>query len=191
MKSTHPLYNEVRQQFEQLWKDKKGNVDLKMVEFCVKDAHDAVKLTDGSIVILKKPSIQKDFCFGWYTFDEDSYDEATHNARELGRDKEYFMNNNLSGLEENIDRVKNSTDDMYLCDSYRPWMTLKHYVFLRFEEDLWMYHNPRKSANETEDRKLILAALEKIKVDFTKRLETWWKKYGADYIHTWTYCHDD
>lgn len=32
--------------------------------------------------------------------------------------------------------------------------------------------------------------LEQEKQKFRKRLETWWKRYGASGIRTWTYCSD-
>lgn len=186
MNAKHPLYDEVRQQHEMLW-----GKNSKMIDFCVKEAQEAVKLTDGSIITIEKPSIKKDFCFGWNTFDDDSYDDANHMAYSYAKKKEYFIEKNLSGLEERIKTINDCEYDMYIYDSYKPQLKLKHYVFLRFSDELWKFPNAKKSANEAEDRKRILEALEKIKADFTKRLETWWKRYGEEYIHTWTYCRDD
>ena len=40
------------------------------------------------------------------------------------------------------------------------------------------------------DKKKIVDVLENAKARFTKRLESWWKRYGAQGLHVWTYYSD-
>ena len=37
------------------------------------------------------------------------------------------------------------------------------------------------------DKAAIVAAYNVVRDQFVKRLEAWWKRYGASHIHTWTY----
>lgn len=39
--------------------------DQEMIDFCLKEAGYIVELVNGDIIVIKKPKIKKDFCFGY------------------------------------------------------------------------------------------------------------------------------
>ena len=39
-------------------------------------------------------------------------------------------------------------------------------------------------------RTALLKAYTQVRADFEKRLKAWWKRYGADKLHVWTYWQD-
>lgn len=173
--------------------------DNKMVEYCLKTTNYIVELSDGNIIALEKPSIEKDFCFG-YGYCGVSTEEDTNRAYDMvdvaKTNIEYFMNENLKQVQEHIDYIKNSKDKVFETIYIRP----KYYSQSKDNKLKELYfHNPYHTSNSCleecneitkEDIKKVIEGYEIVKEEFTKRLNTYLKRYGLTKVNAWTYLVD-
>ena len=175
--------------------------DEKMQEYARKSTAYVVELTNGDIIALDKPRIETRFCFGHgycgRTTEEDE-ERAYNMAEYAATNQEYFINENIKGLNEQIEQLKDDSLKGYTFTAYsgQPEKSkLKNYTLARFcytpEYNPAYYANLKDLKEITmEDRERIAAGLEKVKADFIKRLNTYLKKYGLTKVHTWTYLAD-
>lgn len=134
----------------------------RMNEWLRKQMFDVIKLKDGRLCGFDKESIKKDFCFADEGTDYEIY-------KDLHSDDEKFR------------------DCCYIYD-YTSKQTCKA-TYGR--KDYFTYHDEiKREPICEEDRKNILEVLRRQKADMEKRLENWWKRYGKDCLHTWTYWRD-
>ncbi len=56
--------------------------------------------------------------------------------------------------------------------------------------NLWRTPDLEMEPMNDETRKALLKAYTGVKAAFEKRLKAWWKRYGADYLHCWTFWRD-
>lgn len=145
-----------------------------------------VRLTDGRIVCVKKPRIKTEFCFGESGYDAD---DAARMA-DIARTREsFFLRENLEELECIISvlaRTKkedNGYDDRVVWVTNAPWLgegIATHYI------------DKNRDAEEVseEDRERLLEGYRKVHADFSKRLNTYLKKYGLSKVISWTYWRD-
>lgn len=175
--------------------------DEKMQEYARKSTAYIVELTNGDIIALDKPRIETSFCFGHgycgRTTEEDEK-RAYNMAEYAATNQDYFIKENIKGLEEKIKDLRDTRLKAYTYTAYsgQPEKSkLKNYTLasLCYTPE----YNPAYYANlkdlkeiTTEDRKRIAAGLEKVKADFVKRLNTYLKKYGLTKVRTWTYLSD-
>ena len=140
---------------------------------------DAVRLSSGAICGIEKPNIETRFCFSDEGPEYDYYHELCSDDNKM---KEYFFHENLAKLDEQISIFKGEDDrkepaisggdETRICRPSFNW---------KWEEN--EYVRPITD----EDTKIILKALEGVREAFVKRLNTWWKRYGVEKLHTWTY----
>lgn len=156
----------------------------RMNEFIAKSLYNAIELSDRSICGFKKIGVETRFCFADEGPDYELYKGLMSNKEE--RLKNYFMNENLKSIESKI-KIFNKEDEYNIpaCWTHNE-IELCEPTWIREERDLDNHH---KLLND-QDRLAILEVLKEQKIDFEKRLNTWWKKYGADKLHTWTYWAD-
>lgn len=173
----------------------------KMQEYARKSTQYIVELKNGNIIALDKPRIETSFCFGYGMYlqstqeDEERASNMEHYAR---TNEQYFIDENLKGLNEQIEALRNESLKCYTFTSYygQPENSkLKTYSVVRLADSYeWTpgrYADYKDLAElDTEDRERIAAGLEKVKEDFTKRLNTYLKKYGLTKLKTWTYLVD-
>lgn len=160
---------------------------------------DAFQLEDGRILTVDKESIKKDFCFGEHGYD---YEEVLKKERD-SRCFEYFRSENIEKLKNQIKEIEESLLKYEEEDS-KPVLYFFKSFWCEGLEKLanWFVYNPshwasRKPSDFDEARpasKEEIKTLLKIKKsqleDMEKRLVIWWKKYGVEYLHTWTYWAD-
>lgn len=141
----------------------------------------ALLLIDGDKFFrFVKPDIETRFCHP---------DEPEQEAREwlrYSRTYEHFRNENLAGIDRKIEMLK----EAYLGDLRGAFVFLDWDGFYEWGIDTDRYYL-RSTANPQpmteEQREAILNALQVVRAGFEKRLQTWWKRYGADKLHCWTY----
>lgn len=174
----------------------------RMNEYIIKETAEAIMLSNGMILRLEKPSIETRFCFHdegpqYYLY------KHLHSKEEYM--KAYFMNENLErldsllkGLEENED-ITNKSQNYYVGfydnKDGTASITFRHYIHISdepyIEEGLKKHElEPNFIYAQGQDRINALEAVKTVREAFYKRLETWWKKYGAEKLHTWTYWAD-
>lgn len=185
---------ELKKLYEEILKRDVWKKDQHMVDYCVKKSAYIVELENGDIITIEKPSIEKDFCFGYSDsrYDTEDYDRANDAAHHAATNEEYFISQNLKELNKmiaHLDGTEPSRYDFYPCISY--------------------YNQPENSALKSlhcydpfdaeaknlkplagADRERVLEGYKIVKVDFEKRLQTYLKRYGLSKINTWSYWRD-
>lgn len=144
---------------------------------------EAVKLSTGVICGFEKPHVKKDFCFSDEGADYERYKELHSDDDRM---KRYFFYQNLKEYDKMISIFKGEDErtEPAICTGSDPRIGTATSI-LRWEEPTEYIH---KLADE--DIALILKTLETLRECFVKRLNTWWKKYGVEKLHTWTYWAD-
>ena len=166
-----------------------------MVDYCVKKAGYIVELTNGDIVIIDKPSIQKDFCFGYSDsrYDTEDYDRANAMARHAQTSEDYFLSENLRDIERQINLLtgkEKSGFDFYLRipyygqpdDSQLKGITTYYW----YDEESAKY--PKLCG---EDRQRVIDGYKEVKTAFEKRLHAYLKRYGLSKVNSWSYWQDE
>lgn len=148
----------------------------------------AVVEDGGRIFAISKPSIETRFCH------PDEPREEVEAWRKAVRTYEFFESENMGDIDRQIERLKKAD-----LEGKNPW--LESYATKSYN-GLWNFYcdveerDRRYTKDETsipmaeELRQKLLKALEGVRADFEKRLRTWWKKYGFEKLHTWTYWQD-
>lgn len=161
-------------------------------EYYLKNTAAAVCLENGDILGIDKPSIKTRFCFQDEGPDAELYDTLHKNSDKM---KAYFIRENLEGLNSYIESLDTKSGFYFgfcrFSDRTAQMQPMRYNNLTKcgFIEEGLKKHELAPDwtpATETE-RKEVLKALETVKADFEKRLNTWWKKYGPDKLHTWTY----
>lgn len=183
---------ELREEYEVLlngvWNGHTG-----MVKHCLQDTELLVKLDNGKLVAIKKPRIQKDFCFGYRLSSTDTkeYDDALAMAHLASKSEEYFIRKNLKDLDETIGLFENTDVELFLRNAYRsqPDDTLASVEAFRYRQP------PRDMSGHIPvtqaQREILLQAYRESKNRFVKRLKTYLKRYGMSKVKTWSYWEDE
>lgn len=137
-----------------------------------KDVNEALEI-GGKLFVFTKPQIETRFCH------PDEPEEDARAWREICTTEKYFRAQNLAGYdkaERGLSRAR------YICQDTHGgnwnWADNDEYSFLQYEE-------------MTEElRSQLSAALGRARKAFEKRLSAWWKRYGAEKLHCWTYWAD-
>lgn len=162
----------------------------------------ACELKNGFILGRRKEGIKTRFCFHDEGPDYDFYKELKSEEEKMHR---YFMQENLSDFDFYLDLLrkaknKESTFPKYVGaylenETKTAVLTFRNYSDLtgEFEIEKGLEKHEREPnfyTLDAEELETVLQMVEKTKADFEKRLNTWWKKYGAEKLHTWTYWAD-
>jgi len=191
--------------------------DSKMIDYSVNKTAKILKF-DNRIITFEKESLKKHFCYGYgYNgiYDQESENRANKNAVETETDGgKTFINDNLSGLNEKIETIKNiqnrragkdieyknryfylDTECYILKECYYnedPKHNLYHVSFIKsydFENDI-RYKNAIGEKATDQELKEILSVYEEMKQEKIKRCEMYLKKYGTEKLRVWTYLVD-
>ena len=188
---------------------------IDMQNYIEKETFEVVALNDGYYGV-EKAKIKKDFCFGYGMYGvADSDDEKVANSLEKNaKTFEYFVKENIKDLEERIEILQTVLDanDMFvknnrlyvigICTHYNSEPLTKSWYIcdssycpknITIEEILNSYSNHTRTEYRQatkEEIKKILDAEKRQLENFNKRLNTWWKRYGAEKLNIWTYLKD-
>lgn len=120
---------------------------------------------------IDKPSIETDFCHP---------DEPEDEARafyQYASTYEYFHRENMRDLERAIKSL--TEDEKHISKSNYTGMW----------EMCWE-RQPGAELMDDKTRQALIKGYKQVAKDFEKRLQAWWKRYGADKLHVWTYWAD-
>lgn len=168
--------------------------DQKMVDYCVGKSAYIVEFENGDIITIDKPDIEKDFCFGYRLSrsDTEEYDDANKMAHHARTSEEYFLSENLKGLNEILEILQN--DGSGNCDYYVSIPYCGQPENSRLKSIVCYYwHDDRSKTSKRldgADRERVIEGYKIVKADFEKRLNTYLKRYGMSKIHTWSYWQD-
>lgn len=153
---------------------------------------DVWKTADGFFVSVMKDRIEKSFCFsmdinGIVT--HESHRDAIKQAENARTNEDYFLSENLRGVNADIQDAQDADQLFLVCDNTKRIASVKSATY--FEH--WMHEFERdKIVREltAEEKQEYLGKLYNRREAFTKRLRTYLKKYGLKNLHVWTYCSD-
>lgn len=156
--------------------------DQKMINWCLKDIDFAIKLRN-KIVTFYKPHIEKNFCFGFDEHVEGDIAKA-HNQAEIARNNfEYFKRKNLSQIDNDIASLENKNNDFIISKLY--WNESGDFVGIRRIREF--DYKDKFDLITDDERKEYIEAYKLHKERFSKRIDTYLKKYGLKKVHSWTY----
>ena len=173
---------------------------------------------DDNFLLFQKSDIKTYFCFGYGqngVSTQDDFERATGMRDYASENEKYFINENLKALNENIETMKamlQAKKDDY-CEKMYKKTNAWHFMDLQRVQKIYLCKNNNNTCylfeftgsfdNENrlkycnvlkelakEDFLNILAVYEQQKENFTKRLQTYLKRYGLEKLHTWTYLVD-
>ena len=170
----------------------------RMTTYCINKINYIVELSNGKIITIEKPTIKKDFCYGYgqYGITDEQEEQEACRMQEIARTNyQYFMAKNLEQLNDKIEDLKNAQKVYIFNNYYRQSQDniLRTYQVIRYlaDEDrfnMTQYENLEELSQE--DINKIIEGLETVKKEFIKRLETYLKKFGLSKVHSWTYLVD-
>lgn len=170
--------------------------DQKMVDYCVKKAGYIVELENGDIIAIDKPSIEKNFCFGYSDsrYDTEDYDRANAMADHAAKSVDYFIEQNMKGIDEMIALLEGRDASRWVFKVCIPYSGQPRYSKLkaihqyhRWDESEYAKHFPELVG---EDLQRVIEGYKVVRADFEKRLHTYLKRYGLSKINTWSYWRD-
>lgn len=155
----------------------------------------AVKLKNGAYFEIEKSRIKTSFCFGYGYCGVTNHEEMkdAHEQAESARTSvKAFLSENLEKLNNLIEDFKNVNNKIVGVYQYGA-SNIKRMTksIFQYEGDFmsW-YRNSEMYIIDEEERASIMKALEDEKEAFTKRLNTYLKKFGLSKLNVWTYLVD-
>ena len=93
------------QELSKAWKDQK------MMDYFKKSTSRVIRLSDGGLMPFEKMKIETSFCFGYSLNNHDSEDcdNANRMAHYAANSQEYFIAQNLEGIDEKIKLINKKT----------------------------------------------------------------------------------
>ncbi len=155
-----------------------------------KEAARLVRLEDGGIVEIDRPRIETQFPFG-----EDDRGQGEEEPGSMKyalkqcanvRTKNGFISRNLADFDKGAEWTNKSefSAKRWWKQADEPKPIARELVRV----DPWKPRDKRDLYPLTpRDRANIRAAVARVRTDFLRRLETWWKRFGAEHVHAWTY----
>lgn len=142
----------------------------------------AVKLPEGYFTV-NKPTIENKFCFHDEGPDYELYKDLMSDESKL---RAYFLSENLGDLDHHIKMLKDESEDIFVERN-----EYTNGAVLQYGRGWGWYGNDEEKRRLTKaERDEVAGALEYVRANFQKRLETYLKKYGVSKLHTWTYWAD-
>lgn len=185
---------ELKTEYERILSTEVWRGDQKMVDFCLKKAAHIVELTNGDIIALEKPTIKKDFCFGYRDsrYDTEEFDEANAAAEHARSSTDYFLAENLAEINKTIAQLEGkelTSWDYHVCIQYYSQPESSKLKTLR--GFYWHEENSKKYPKlEGEDRARVLEGYKVVRASFEKRLHSYLKRYGLSKVNSWSYWVD-
>lgn len=193
-------------------------IDEKTKEFYRKDWYNTViKLKDNEYFAIPKPTIQTSFCFGYGLYgraSESEIKDAGEQAERARTSQERFIKENLRPIDNALATLKyhlikldnfNKAQEyynknekiiryidttyvpvIYSCRNERPFELSLEYT----DRENATTNKFVKRIATKDDLEKIIKAHEQVKEQFTKRLNTYLKRFGLKKLNVWTYLVD-
>ena len=195
---------ELKEKYMNIIKTEVWQNDEHMQEYARKECEYVVELSNGNIIDIEKPRIEKNFCFGmgmYATYTQEEFEAAEELADNARKNVDYFISENMKQITDKIYYLKEALENK------REVYTFVHYSGQPADSELVTYncvricdnpeYAPFRWANlqavkklSSEDIQAIIDGLEEVANKFMKRLNTYLKRYGLEKLNVWTYCRD-
>lgn len=166
--------------------------DKEMIDFCLKEVGYIVELVNGDIIVIKKPKIKKDFCFGYSDsrYDTDDYDRANAAAAHAASSTDYFIEQNLRDISEEIAGLEEGRWNYRIRIPYSGQPADSQLKGI--QRSYWCNEEAEQFPKlEGENLKRVIDGYKAVKADFEKRLQRYLKRYGLSKVHAWSYWRDE
>lgn len=192
---TKESQKKLKEEFKDLMADVWGK-DTHMIEYCTKETDLIIKTSQGFILDIEKPKIETRFCFGYHDYVEGDYESANDMADYAETNFDYFRKENLKQVQDTIDWLSDDNNKLYFQNHYYSQTKdiLKSITsFQRWDEPADIFNKVYEKYKPVpdEDRQLLIKAYELEKERFSKRVETYLKRYGLSKVHAWSYWADE
>lgn len=179
---------ELRKMYAEILTNEVWPNDQRMVDYCIKKAAYIVELTNGDIVVIEKPSIKKEFCFGYSDsrYDTKDMDRAYEMAEHARTSVDYFLSQNLAQIDEQIAHLESL--ELYTCLNYynQPeGSKLKQLIAFHLHEQ------KVGTKLEGEDRERVFEGYKAVREIFDRRLHSYLRRYGMSKVNAWAYWQDE
>ena len=195
---------ELKEKYMNIIKAEVWQNDERMQEYSRKECEYVVELSNGNIIDIEKPRIEKNFCFGmgmYATYTQEEFEAAEELADNARKNVDYFISENMKQITDKIYYLKEALENK------REVYTFLHYSGQPENSELVAYNCVRICDNpeyapfrwsnlqavkklSSEDIQAIIDGLEEVAKKFMKRLNTYLKRYGLEKLNVWTYCRD-
>lgn len=185
MRDQKTLKEVYRTELEKYW-------DSHMVNYLMKSFSYIVELNNGEILEIDKPDIKKDFCFGHGLYGvstEEEYQGAAAMVKKAENDTNYFISKNMEPLNNWIRDLQDDSYQIYIRTHYIKQPEDCKLVAIEFKKP-WDQIPEDYRLLTPEEINLIIEGYEEVKKAFTKRLNTYLKRYGLTKVNAWTYLVD-
>ena len=166
---------------ENIWKGSKS-----MIAYACHKISDCYETEKGYLIEFEKPSIKKDFCFGYddYYSNQEDADEMAAHARTNER---YFIKKNLEEINSLIKSLESGK--VYARKGYDEAVNLRSLVF---EKYLITYEFEKEKCDELSGADVagLIEMAQNERRKFEKRLGIYLKRYGLSKLNVWTYYRD-
>lgn len=166
-----------------------------MVDYCVKKTDYIVELSNGDILAIEKPNIEKSFCFGYSDspYDTKDYDRANNMVTHAKTNEQYFLSENLKQVDCCIKDLNNDNFKPYARKAYICQNNNSRLIVIEF---MPRYKQPSTDDDRyrlltQEDIERIMQGYTEVRHRFEKRLHAYLKRYGLSKIRTWSYWRDE
>ena len=114
---------ELKEKYVNIINDEVWQNDEHMQEYARKECEYVVELSNGNIIDIEKPRIEKNFCFGmgmYATYTDEEFERAEEMAEKARNDVNYFINENMKQITEKVDALKEALENKreVLCYRY-------------------------------------------------------------------------
>ena len=157
-------------------------------KWAVSNIGGVVEFGNGLLYVLNKPEIKKDFCFGYGQngiSDEESYRFAVEGSNDV-KQKLAFINANLRMFDRDHQYL---FKEKLFCFRIRNYCNGNPVGIVRISCVDSAYGCQEGEVSDG-DRRKIADEVGRMREDFGKRLEAYWKRYGAKHLRSWTYLVD-
>jgi len=174
----------------------------RMQEYARKNIGYIVELENGDITDIEKPRIETSFCFGFGMYGIDPDGEGQKRASDMEQhartNESYFINENLKDINGMIEALEDDSYHFYKFLHYTGQISgskLKAVRYCRlgntpeYNPGMWSNLIDLEELTDKERAALLNGYIE-VKKAFTKRLNTYLKRYGLSKLNTWTYLVD-
>ena len=185
---------ELKQRYAEILASEVWHNDQKMVDYCVKKTGYIVELENGDIIAIEKPSIEKNFCFGYSDsrYDTEDFDRANAMAAHAAKSTDYFLEQNLKGINEIIAQLEGTGNYRWDYHVHVPYSGQPENSQLKDLHSFYPHDERGKQFPKLEgvNRQRVIEGYKVVRADFEKRLNTYLKRYGLSKINTWSYWQD-
>lgn len=157
-------------------------------KWAVSNIGGVVELDNGLLYTLEKPRVKTDFCFGYGqngVSDEESYHFAVEGSKDI-KQKLAFINANLRMFDRDHQYLFN---EKLFCFRIRNYCNYNEVGIVRIACVEDAFYNQVGEVSDG-DRRKIAEEVGRMREDFRKRLEAYWKRYGSKHLRSWTYLVD-